>query len=159
MLKGNFQLCYQNKSQSPSHIFFQRYSIWYAKNETDGPKSVNNDKKILFVTDKRHQTLLFIIDKDLLAGAARHIDRCIRIEGAFVMLRPEFPEPDIPTIHHLPRQRFMGNIALCLPVTLVAYSRPQVQIVFVEIYNRIELFNSFDALCFHAENFLRLSSW
>lgn len=97
-----------------------------------------NNKKILYVTDKRHQTLLFVIDENLFAGAARHVARCIHVESAFVMLRPELPEPDIPTIHHLLWQRFMENIVLCLPVTLVAHSWPQVQIIVVETYNRIE---------------------
>lgn len=51
----------------------------------------------------------------------------------------------------------MGNIALRLPPTLVAYSRPQAQIVVVEIYNMDQIephllqsnrsiaYNSFDA--------------
>lgn len=88
----------------------------------------------LYVTDKRHQALLLVIDEVLQAGAACHVARRVHAESALVMLRPELPEPDIPAVHHLPRQ-LMGNIALGLPPTLVAHSRPQAQIVVVETYN------------------------
>jgi len=89
----------------------------------------------LYVTDKRHQALLFVINEILHAGAARHVARRVHAESALVMLRPKFPEPDIPTVHHLPWQRLMGNIALRLPATFVAHSWPQAQIIVVETYN------------------------
>lgn len=57
----------------------------------------------LYVTDKRHQALLLVIDEVLHAGAARHVARRVHAESALVMLRPELPEPDIPAVHHLPR--------------------------------------------------------
>jgi len=119
----------------------------------------------LCVTDKRHQALLFVIDKVFIASATCHVARRVHVESALVMLRPKLSEPDIPAVHCLIRQRLMGNIFLCLPAAFVAHSWPQSQIIVVEIYNiGIESyllhelhsirFNSFNILCFLPKKFL-----
>lgn len=121
-------------------------------------KKYQYDRLNLYVTDKRHQALLFVIDEVFHASAACHAARRVYAESALVMLRPELSEPDIPAVHYLSFQRLMGNIALRLPAALVAHSWPQAQIVVIETYNiRIEphllqlnlsiRFDSFDVSC------------
>lgn len=134
---------------------------------------IDKNRIDLYVTDKRHQTLLFVIDEVLHASAGHHLAWRVHVESALVMLWPEFPEPDISAVHYLPLQRLMGNIVLRLPATFVAHSWLQAQIIVVETCtnkpNRIESYflqsnrsmalNNFNGSYFFApRNFSRLQS-